>query len=132
MFEEIEHTADYARDRVQSDTLAGLLVEAAHGMYKLTGGCYAAPCISREIEISSADEVSLLVAWLEELAFLLEMEGLIFDELQVLHATPHRLLVVATGGQVHNLTRLIKAVTFHDLAINKTAAGLETTVVFDV
>ena len=131
MFEEIEHTADCAV-RVWGADLEELFIEAARGMNALTGGTPGRPSVSREVHLEAPDPETLLVTWLEELAFLVETEGEIFDRFKVLAFAPTALRVRMEGGPVTELDRLIKAVTFHNLAIRETGYGCETTIVFDV
>ncbi len=131
MHEEIEHTADYAI-RVRGLYLAHLFIEAARGMNALTGGRPENFSVGREITLQALDLETLLVTWLEELAFLMETEGEIYDRFKVLAFSPTELRVKVQGGPAAKLDKLIKAITFHDLSINKTAAGYETTIVFDV
>ncbi len=131
MYEEIEHTADYAL-RVWGADLPELFLEAARGMNALTGGRAADLSITRELSLQAPDLETLLVNWLEELAFLIEIEGEIFQNFQVQAFAPTSLQVQLTGGKVQNLEKLIKAVTFHGLAIQNTAAGYQAVIVFDV
>ena len=131
MFQEVEHTADCAI-LVRGVSLAELLVEAARGMAVLTGGRAGRPRETRRFSISADDRETLLVTWLEELAFLLETEGLLMDQFVVLSCSPQHLTVQASGGPAEDLRRMLKAVTFHDLAIQELDSGLQVTIVFDV
>jgi SHS2 domain-containing protein len=131
MYEEIDHTADYAI-RVRGVDLPALFIEAARGMNALTGGAVVGPAVSREIDVEAPELETLLVSWLEELAFLMETEGEMYDEFDVISLSPTSLRVRAQGGSASGLDKLIKAITFHDLAIRQTAAGYETIIVFDV
>lgn len=130
-FKEIEHTADYAI-HIEGADIIELFTEAARGMNALAGGKAGPPYKVRTIEIDAFDLESLLVAWLEELAFIMEVENEIasaFIEMQVMQSSLHARIET---GRVHGLNKLIKAVTFHDMAIRPVAGGYETTVVFDV
>ena len=131
MYEEIDHTADYAI-RVRGLDLPSLFIEAARGMNALTGGAAVGPAVSREIQVEASDLEALLVSWLEELAFLMEIEGEMYSDFNVISLSPTSLRVRAQGGPVTGLDKQIKAITFHDLAIRHTAAGYQTTIVFDV
>ena len=131
MYEEIDHTADYAI-RVRGLDLPSLFIEAARGMNALTGGAPVGPAVSREIQVEASDLEALLVSWLEELAFLMEIEGEMYSDFNVISLSPTSLRVRAQGGAVTGLDKQIKAITFHDLAIRHTAAGYQTTIVFDV
>ncbi|MCK4831528.1 MAG: archease [Anaerolineales bacterium] len=135
MFKEIEHTADYAI-KVWGADLSELFVDAAHGMNALTGGKLDRPETTREIALEAADPETLLVTWLEELAFLMEVEGEMYSHFEVLALTDTALRVRARGGMATGVDKLIKAVTFHNLAIRENKGGpetiYETTIVFDV
>lgn len=131
MFKEIEHTADYAI-YVRALDLSELFLDAARGMNALAGGHVGQPPITRHIELQASDSETLLVEWLEELAFLMEIESEFFDQFQVCQFNPTSLSIQITGGSAQGVQKLIKAITFHDLAIKPTADGFETTIVFDV
>ena len=130
-FEEIEHTADYAL-QIHAEDLSSLYVLAAKGMNQLTGGQVGDATIRRRIDVSADDLESLMVTWLEELAFLMEVEGEIYEGFEILSISPTELQAQVTGGQSTHVERLIKAVTFHDLSIQRTEEGWKTSIVFDV
>ncbi|HZU86490.1 MAG TPA: archease, partial [Anaerolineaceae bacterium] len=74
---------------------------------------------------------SLLVTFLGELLFLAEDEGLGFDQID-LTLEGLGLRAELRGAPIAGQSKLIKAVTFHKLAVFPTSSGLETTIVFDV
>jgi len=130
---EVEHTADWAL-RIRGHDLGALLSSAAVGMARLLVENPAdVPLnVERSITVRALDRESLLVGWLEELAFLAEMEMLVFVRVDVSSVTPECLVATVHGGRPSRLQRHIKAVTYHDLAVVQTESGLEATVVFDV
>jgi SHS2 domain-containing protein len=130
---EIEHTADWAL-KVWAPTLAELLVDAARGMYALLGVGPAAQVgdVRRRLELSGDDSEMLLVAWLQELLYFNESESLVFDRFEIEALTTTRLDAELTGRLASQPAKIIKAVTYHNLAIRPTADGLEATLVFDV
>ena len=132
-FEIVEHTADWAL-RVFGRDLAQLLVHAAEGMASLLVEEPAAIATGEErhVELAAGDAESLLVEWLSELAYWAEMEQLIFTQFELSTVTPTHLEATVRGGRAPELQKHIKAVTYHNLAITQTEAGLEATVVFDV
>jgi len=132
-FTEIEHTADYALHITGRD-LAELLVNAARGMVSLMVADPAALAAEVEqwLELDALDAESLLVEWLNELAYWAEMEGLVFHQFELHRVTPTALQATVRGGHTPALQKHIKAVTFHNLQIIEADEGLETTVVFDV
>lgn len=131
MYKEIEHTADYAI-WVSSGNAEGLFLDAARGMYALTGGRVEATAGERRVRLRAPDIETLLVEWLEELAFLLEMEGQMAREMSFVVLHPTNLVAELHIGLASGVTRLIKAVTFHDLEIRSSDEGYQTTIVFDV
>jgi SHS2 domain-containing protein len=132
-FEEIEHTADWSL-RIWGRDLAELLANAALGMSSLIVSDLASlpTDVERQLAVDSIDAESLLVDWLSELAYWAEMEGLVFKEFELQEVSSTHLEAVSRGGQAPELTKHIKAVTYHNLDIVETENGLETTVVFDV
>ncbi len=132
-FEEVEHTADWAL-RVHGSDLRTLLINAARGMnHLLVADPGRIPqSIEARFELEAYDAESLLVTWLNELAFLAEVEGLVFTEFNLTNVSSTSLQAVVRGDTVAHLQKHIKAVTFHDLEIVKTEDGLAATVVFDV
>ncbi len=132
-YTEIEHTADYAL-RITGRDLAELLVNAGRGMVSLMVANPAAlPAeVEQSLALDALDAESLLVEWLNELAYWAEMEGLVFHRFELHRVTPTALQATVRGGHTPELQKHIKAVTFHNLQIIETNEGLETTVVFDV
>jgi SHS2 domain-containing protein len=132
-YEEIEHTADWAL-RVRGRDLRELLVNAGRGMVSLmmSDPTTLPSNVEQRFEIESIDAESLLVDWLSELAYWAEAELLIFHQFDLQNVTPTSLEATVRGGHAPELKKHIKAVTYHNLEIIETEAGLEATVVFDV
>lgn len=132
-FEIVEHTADWAL-RVFGRDLAQLLIHAAEGMATLlVEDPSAIPSGEvRRVELDAGDAESLLVEWLSELAYWAEMEQLIFTKFELSAVAPTHLEGTVHGGRAPELQKHIKAVTYHNLQIIQSEAGLEATVVFDV
>jgi SHS2 domain-containing protein len=131
-YREVDHTADWAL-HVWAPTLDELFVEAARGMYALAGA-EAGPGTSarRRVELTAEDHEALLVAWLQELLYFTESEELVFTDYHVEHLDATHLQAEVEGGPMAQLVKVIKAVTYHNLKINRAADGYETTLVFDV
>lgn len=131
-FEEVEHTADWAL-KVWGVDLPDLFKNAAVGMMQLMDALPAQhdPLV-RTIEIEAIDRESLLVAWLEELLFGMEIRSVTYQDIRIniigdttLQATIEELPLVS-------IAKPIKAVTYSELAISPIQGGLEVTIVFDV
>ena len=131
-FEEIEHTADWAY-RVRGKDLAELFIQAAMGLYDLVGMQLApGERITRSLQLKGVDRESLLVAWLNELLYFHENEGLGFDRLEIQHLDQTSIQAKVTGAPTQQWLKDIKAVTYHNLAIRESKSGLEVTLVLDV
>jgi SHS2 domain-containing protein len=130
-FEEIPHTADWSI-RVWADDMSELLVESARGMYWLAGAELAKERSERRtIQAVGPDSESLLVAFLSELVYFADQESVGFDDFAILIEND-RLNVKMKGARFISLDKAIKAVTWHNLEIQKTERGMEVEIVFDV
>jgi SHS2 domain-containing protein len=130
-FRELEHTADWELEAWAPD-LPALLEQSARGMYALAGArLQAGPRLDRRLDLPMKDPESLLVTFLAELLFLEEQDGLAFDTFN-LHIEGELLHASLGGAQLASIDKEIKAVTYHNLAIQKTPRGLEVKIVFDV
>jgi SHS2 domain-containing protein len=130
-FDEIPHTADWSI-RVWADDVEALLVESARGMYWLSGAEMAAtPRVTKTLVTEEPDDESLLIAFLSELVYFTEQENLAFDVFD-LSIKNGRLKVEMEGAPLKSISKTIKAVTWHNLEISKSARGLEVEIVFDV
>ena len=137
-FEQVEHTADYAIVARGSD-LRELIENAGRGMISLMVEAEAVAA-TRQVEFTAeADSPErLLLQCLRELLYLEEDEGLVPVQFTVVGLSADELVAECQGGVAPldearpHLLGEIKAVTYHDLNIEPTAAGLEVQIVFDV
>ena len=130
-FEEISHTADWSV-LVWAQDLPSLFIESARAMNALAGTrLNNGPRLRRSFETEDPDAESLLVAFLSELVYYQEQENLAFDAFD-LTISDQALKVEMEGARIEWVDKAIKAVTYHNLKIEKTDRGLETRIVFDV
>jgi SHS2 domain-containing protein len=130
-FQEIEHTADVEM-HVWAPDMPGLLKQAAFGMYSISKIQIASePRFSRELTLDIIDNESLIVDLLSELLFFVDHENIGFDDIQVI-LTNNQCRVMLQGGLIQELSKEIKAVTFHNLQVKESDIGLDVNVVFDV
>ena len=128
---EIAHTADWEL-KVWGEDMQDLMIQAAKGMYSITGMKLAdKESGTRAFEILILDRESVLVDFLTELLFFSEHERIAFTEFTIKQKEEHY-AVQASGRQILEQIKEIKAVTYHDLNIKETEAGLEVNIVFDV
>ena len=130
-FREHEHTADWELE-VWAPDLAGLLEQAALGMYTLAG-VRLEPSAEQQhhLYLSAYDAEGLLVTFLQELLYLGETQRLGFDRFEI-KLNNHDLEAWLGGSFIASLHKEIKAVTYHNLKIIKSESGLSVRIVFDV
>lgn len=131
-FEEVEHTGDRAL-HVWAADWNEFLKRAAEGLYKILGLDLAPGLLqTRELTLEAVDAEGLLVAFLNELLFLAEDEGLAFDVVEV-EASQTCLRAIMEGAKIVGWRQEVKAVTYSNLEIMRNEMGFyEATVVFDV
>jgi len=130
-YDEIPHTADLSI-RVWAEDIKNLLTESARGMNWLAGvELDDEPRVAKTFEAEGPDNESLLVAFLSELVYYTEQENLGFDKFEI-SIKNGRLKVEMQGAPLRSLSKVIKAVTWHNLEIRESARGLEVEIVFDV
>lgn len=131
-FEEIDHTSDRAF-RVRAPTQEALFLLAAEALYRIGGvETDAAPGVERTLEMEAEDPESLLVAWLNEILFILESENLALRGLRALEFSGRRIRAAGRTAHVKAIGKYIKAATYSGLKIAQSDAGFEATIVLDV
>ena len=129
-YKEIAHTADWAL-KVWSVDLPGLFREAATGMYALMGLQFGEQLPNlHHLELTANDLESLLVEFLSELLYYVE-EGVAFPGIQVA-LDGLNLDASMKSSAIIERAKEIKAVTFHNLRIQRGENHCETIIVFDV
>lgn len=117
---------------VWAPNLPELFAQSAEGMYWLMEThLQAGPRVERVVELEGVDTESLLVAFLNELLYLGESEGLGFDRLDITLAENH-LRAAIQGAPIALRKKEIKAVTYHNLVVRHTGKVYTVTIVFDV
>ncbi len=135
-YEVFEHTADIGI-HAYGNTLAELFLHAAQGMESLMVEPEQVQTVtSREITVEGHDNVSLLIAWLNELIFLFDTEYLLFRAFVIDTISETRLSARASGepydARRHDLSSAIKAVTWHEASVTQSDAGYKARIIFDI
>jgi len=138
-YEIIEHTADVGL-KANGATLKELFENAAKGMFDIIGGrIETASDIKRRVEIKKEIDSfeELLVEWLGELLYIFNKESILFSDFKISELDNKKLVSESSGKRIdptsNTLQTEIKAVTFHDLKIEKDRSGrLSCTIIFDV
>jgi len=137
-YEIIEHTADVGI-KANGRTLKELFENTAKGMFDIIeGGKKYAQKIQRKIEIKKDAQSfeELLVHWLSELLYIFNRDQIIFSNFKIQKLEKNRLIAKSSGEKIDpentNLQTEIKAVTFHDLKIERNKQGFACSIIFDV
>ena len=135
-FEILEHTADVgvvARGR----TLAEAFAHAAQGMFSIMVNLDGVREVEeRSMAVAGHDWPSLLVAWLSELLYFLDVDGLVFKRFEIGEMQPYSLKASAYGEKIdrqrHELGPGVKAVTHHMLEVGEDEDGYRVQVLLDI
>lgn len=137
------HTADLGID-VFGKTQAELFSHAALALFDLmieTADIQTAQCRESEssclsMVIRGADRTDLFVNFLREMLYLFTGEGLVLTACRIVRSRPKLLRAEIKAGpyddRIHRVKTEIKAVTYHQAAVAKTAAGWRGRIIFDV
>lgn len=121
-FQVIEHTADMGIE-VRADSREELFVQAARGLREILSATTVTGGAERTIEIEGGDVPELLVKWLNEILFLLETERFFPIDFVIEEVTDDHLRGRIRGEpfdpERHSIEREIKAVTYHQLRVEK-------------
>lgn len=132
----LDHTADigiiaYGRD------LPEVFVNAAYAMFDIiTDIGRVAERDEVDLCISADDVEELLVAWLDELLYRCETEGLLFRRFVIDDMNDRSLRATAFGEKMdhtrHEIRTEIKSVTYHQLKVERTDGEWRAQVIFDI
>lgn len=135
-YEQFPHTADIGV-KIYGSSLKELFENAAFAMFDIIAdleGLNAS--IEQKIEVKAANYEELLVAWLDELLYNFYTKSIIFFKFEIEALGEGSLKARAFGRPVganrNRLNTEIKAATYSDLKIKKTADGYEVSVIFDI
>lgn len=135
-FEVIEHTADIGII-ARGATLVEVFEAAAEGMFSLMldpGSVENRAWLVREVEAD--DHAGLLVAWLNDLLAVVNIEAFLPVVLVVDQISHGRLRATVHGEPIdpdrHRFLRDIKAATYHMVEVKQVDEGWTAQVIFDV
>jgi SHS2 domain-containing protein len=135
-FDTFEHTADIGL-AARGGTLEELFANAALGLVDLMinpSGLRDAMRV--DVAVSAQDRDALLVAWLNELLYLLDSRGFLPRRCRIVRMTDTELTAELWGERVdpgrHVLRRLVKAATYHGLRVAQQDGRWEARVILDL
>jgi SHS2 domain-containing protein len=135
-FETFEHTADIGL-AARGATLEELFANAAMGLVDLIVDPSGLGEDTRvDVTVSAQDRDALLVAWLNELLYLLDSQGFLPRRCRIARLTGTELTAELWGDRVdrdrHSLRRLVKAATYHGLRVARQDGRWEARVILDL
>ena len=125
----IDHTSELEVE-LRAPTPEAVFGEAAAALAELLGAD-GEPAGARTVEVEAGDRAALLAAFLEELVFLAESEGLVpkgITDVRLTDTSARAEVELHRGDPPH----LVKAVTYHRLAFERHEDGYRATAVLDV
>ena len=130
-------SAGDARLRLRAADLAGLLRAALRGFLSLVTDPASVRSVDRvEVRLEVPDREDLLVAWLNELVFLLDTQEFLPTSADIRVISETNLEATLYGEKMvpdrHERRLLVKAATYHGLYIRVLNGGLEGEITLDL
>ena len=117
MYRFVEHTGELELE-LEGRSREAVFGAALGALRELVSNGEAGPSVVREIHAAAPDDAALLAVWLEELLFLVETEDLVPEGIDLLAVADGRFDATVRGRRGHP-RHLVKAVTYHDLALTR-------------
>jgi SHS2 domain-containing protein len=135
-FRTLEHTADVGFEAFGS-TRKEVFANAARALMDLIVDLDTInPGEEVTLQITGPDPESVLVNWLSEILFLHDAEGWLFRDFEIQNLHDNSLSALARGEKFqrprHQPKLLVKAVTYHQLALEETPRGWRAQVYVDI
>jgi SHS2 domain-containing protein len=127
-FRVLEHTADIGFEAFGA-TRAEVFRNAARALMSLIVDLESVQAWeSVAIQAQADDPEGLLVNWLSEIVYLQDADGWLFRDFEIASLSDCALSASGQGERFeagrHEIKLLVKAITYHQLALEKTAAGM--------
>ena len=135
-FEIIEHTADFGVIG-RGDTMAEAFENVAYGMFTIVADLEKyEPTTQKEITVAGTDDVNLLERFLSSLLVLFDGDGLLPLDFEITEISMGRLTcwvdVRPVAYDIEWLGPAVKAVTYHQMAVENTNGEWIARAIFDV
>jgi len=135
-YEIIDHTADIGL-RAYGKDLKQLFANAACGMFGILADLKNVQAKEPlQIKLKAPNIEELFLSWLGELLYQYNSKGIIFKEFLIDELNERSILAEARGEKLdlkrHRLKMEIKAVTYHELKVQKVKDAWQAEVIFDV
>ena len=131
-----DHTADVGLE-AWGATLEQALAEVGFGFQSIMlGDGLVRPMQSRTFSVWAADEEALVVAWLSDLIFAFETEGWLSATIEISVTSATSFLAFCRGEPLdetrHEVAVGVKAVSYHELLVQRDDSGVRLRVILDV
>jgi len=132
----IDHTADLGII-VEGTDEKNLFIRAAQAMADLmVKGDISTKTVIKDVSLQGEDFPDLMVKWLGEILYLFNGEKLLVHSIKIKSISPITLKSTLTLSSFepehHQVIREIKAVTYHQISVDKTEDGWQARVIFDI
>jgi len=132
----IDHTADLGII-VKGPDVKSLFIHAARAMTDLmVKGDISKEAVIKDVLVEGEDFPDLMIRWLGEILYLFDGENLIVNSIKIKSISPTKLKSILTltsfEPEHHQVIREIKAVTYHQISVDKTKDGWQAKVIFDI
>ena len=135
-FRILGHTADIGFEAF-GKTREEVFVNSARALQSLMVDLDAiAPRDEIEIRVEGADPASLLVNWLSDILYRIDADGRLFHDFEIRSLGDRSLAAIARGEPFdharHPVNLQVKAITYHQLALDQTPQGWRAQVYVDI
>jgi SHS2 domain-containing protein len=135
-FEILDHTAD-AGLTIYGEDLKALFAHAGEGFFHIITDLRKVKLrVEKRVELKGESLDRLMVDWLGELLYLHDVDHLLFREFAMEFVGVEGLKAVAKGEPfqegVHVIKTEVKAVTYHQIRVEKRNDGWRARVIFDL
>ena len=135
-YEVIDHTADFGIHVFGADA-KDLFANAAFALFDLITDIDALKGLNEhEVHITGDDWPDTMVNWLRELLYLWTCKEMLVKMADISYLTEHELTARVNFDPYdpdrHEIKNEIKAVTYHQIQVEKVPLGWESKIIFDV
>jgi len=132
----IDHTADLGII-VEGTDEKNLFIRAAQAMADLmVKGDISKKTVIKDLSLQGEDFPDLMVKWLGEILYLFHGEKLLVHSIKIKSISPiqleSKLDLTHFDPEKHEILREIKAVTYHQISVDKVNDGWQARIIFDI
>ncbi len=132
----IDHTADLGII-VKGVDEKDVFIRAAYAMTDLmVEGDISKKTVIKDVSLQGEDFPDLMVRWLGEILYLFDGEKLLVNSIEIKSISPTKLrstLTLTSFDPEHlQVKREIKAVTYHQISVDKVNDGWQARIIFDI